>query len=748
MGALLVAYGVWQVLQWPAGNRALIGNIWFALFALGQALATACAARRCPARSALRSAWSLLALAATANLLGQIAWMVYELAGRPPYPSVADGFWLCFYPFMLAGLLRFPGPPRDRPDLLRTVLDMALVALGGGLLVIYAVLGPTLAAGGSVLQIVFSIAYPLGDLVLLVGLGSILIRGVGPSSARALQFTAAGLVVFMAADLVYGYITLHGTYVGGDPADTIYVVAMALFALAALAQAPSLADDRQALVSRVHRPSWLPYLSLAVGLGIMLWNEAGESFYPNFLLPLGAALLSTLVAVHQYLAQRDLLRTQGRLSHQSMHDALTGLPNRVLAIDRATQMLARAHRNEATMAALHVDIDAFKDVNDSFGHAAGDEVLRVVGARLSEVVREADTVARVGSDDFVLLLDSLTLEAGPELVAERVRDVLAQPIDLPDDSARWLSVTVSIGIALSGGGSADELFRDADLALHDAKRSGKNRWSVFQSATQTSGYDRLSMQMELRDAIDRGELFLLYQPAYDLGTETIIAVEALIRWQHPTRGVVSPADFIPLAEDTGLIVPVGRWVLEAACRQAVAWHRSGLPLRIAVNVSAAQLDHPYFVRDVADVVRETAIDPRLLTLEVTETALMRNPDAAAERLRELKDLGLMIAIDDFGTGYSSLAYLRQFPVDALKIDRSFVAGITHSSVSKALIHTLIELAQTLGLRTIGEGIEEETQLRHLQCERCDAGQGFLFSRPVPAAAILPLVADSSAPVSA
>jgi diguanylate cyclase (GGDEF)-like protein len=748
MAGLLVLYGAWQVLRWPAGNRPLVGNLWFVLFAFGQTLAAFAAGRRCPPGSRLRGAWWLLALGSTAYLVGQLIWAGYELSGRLPYPSVGDGFSLCVYPLTLAGLLRFPGHRRDRQELIRTLLDMALVILGGGLLVVYVVLGPTLVAGGPQLQTVFSVAYPVGDLILLVGLGSILVRGTVPSSARALQFMAAGLVFFVAANLAYGYITLHGTYVGGDPADTIYVVAMALLAIGASAQSRPLPEGEEALRVRPRRPTWLPYLSLFLGLGIMLYSERGDGFYPNFLLALGTAVLATLVAIRQYLAQRDLVQTEVRLSHQSLHDALTGLPNRVLAIDRAMQMLARAHRSEANIAALHVDVDAFKDVNDSFGHAAGDEVLRVVGARLCEVVREADTVARLGSDDFVLLLDSLTLDAGPELVAERVRDVLGQPIELPDGTGRWLSVTVSIGIASGGAdGSADSLFRDADLALHDAKRSGKNRWAVFESAMQKRGYDRLAMQMELRDAIDRDELFMLYQPAYDLRSETIIAVEALIRWQHPTRGVVAPGDFIPLAEDTGLIVPVGRWVLRTACRQGVAWHRAGLPLRIAANVSAAQLDHPYFVRDVADVLTETGIDATLVTLEITETALMRNPDAAAQRLRDLKALGVMIAIDDFGTGYSSLAYLRQFPVDALKIDRSFVSGITHSSVSKALVHTLIELAQTLGLRTIGEGIEEEAQLRHLHDEGCDAGQGFLLSRPVPAAAISPLIAGSS-PLSA
>jgi EAL domain-containing protein (putative c-di-GMP-specific phosphodiesterase class I) len=253
---------------------------------------------------------------------------------------------------------------------------------------------------------------------------------------------------------------------------------------------------------------------------------------------------------------------------------------------------------------------------------------------------------------------------------------------------------------------------------------------VFESGVQT--YDRLALQMELRDALEQEQLVLVYQPSLDLRTETVTGVEALVRWSHPERGIIPPGDFVPLAEETGLIVPLGRWVLRKACEQAVRWRHAGLRLRMAVNVSAAQLDQSRFVHEVAEILRQSGLDPTALTLEVTETALMKNPEAVAERLRELKALGVRIAVDDFGTGYSSLAYLRKFPVDALKIDRSFVAGIGYSNVSEALVHTLIELARTLGLETVGEGIEEEAQLDQLQDEGCHFGQGFLFSRPVPA----------------
>jgi diguanylate cyclase (GGDEF)-like protein len=406
-------------------------------------------------------------------------------------------------------------------------------------------------------------------------------------------------------------------------------------------------------------------------------------------------------------------------------------------------MLARARRSRTPVAALYVDIDGFKHINDSFGHATGDELLSVVAARLSGIVREADTVGRLGGDEFVVLLEDHTLDAGPELVAERMCQVLGQPIDLQGTKGRTVSVTASIGIALGQRDSADDLLRDADFALYEAKGAGKNRWVMFESRMQTAAQDLLELEMDLKEALDAGQFFLLYQPTFDLQSETIKGIEALIRWRHPVRGVIPPDAFIPLAEETGLIVPIGRWVLRTACQQAAAWHRHGRPLGMAINVSARQLDQPSLVQDVADTLASTGLEPAALTLEITETTLMRDAEAAARRCHALKALGVRLAVDDFGTGYSSLAYLRQFPVDALKIDRSFISGIAASGDSKALIHTLVQLGKTLGLETLGEGIEERAQLRELQREKCDSGQGFLFARPLEVDAIEELLGVNS-----
>jgi diguanylate cyclase (GGDEF)-like protein len=420
----------------------------------------------------------------------------------------------------------------------------------------------------------------------------------------------------------------------------------------------------------------------------------------------------------------------GELRHRALHDALTGLPNRTLALDRAEQMLARARRQNIPVAALYVDVDGFKHVNDTFGHAAGDELLQIVANRLTGVIRDGDTAARLGGDEFLVLIDDSTLDAAPELVAERLLEVLRQPCELSAASGRQLSLTASVGIAVGVRASADELLRDADLALYEAKADGRNRHALFRSDMQTASQDRLMLQMDLAEALDADQLFLLYQPTFDLQTEATTGVEALLRWEHPTRGTIPPDGFIPIAEASGLIIPIGRWVLHEACRQAAVWHGEGHQLGIAVNVSARQLDSDELIDDVRDALEASGLEAGSLTLEVTETTIMRDAVASAARLHTLKRLGVRIAIDDFGTGYSSLAYLRQFPADALKIDRSFISGIASSKQSAALIHTLVQLGRTLEIETLAEGIEDRAQLETLQREHCDHGQGFLFSRPL------------------
>ncbi len=449
-----------------------------------------------------------------------------------------------------------------------------------------------------------------------------------------------------------------------------------------------------------------------------------------------AAATAVLVLLRQFIARRDLLTARNDLSYLALHDGLTGLPNRTLVLDRAEQMLARARRRQTPAAALYIDIDDFKRFNDSLGHAAGDQLLQIVGARLASVIREADTAGRISGDEFIVLLDSPGPDASPELVAERILEVLRQPVDLDRADAQPFSIDASIGISVSEeGADAEGLLHAADLALYEAKNIGKNRYVLFESNMQTVARDRVMLEQDLRCAVAREQLFLLYQPTFDLRDRSVTGVEALLRWRHPVRGIIEPDQFVPIAERAGTIVPIGRWVLHRACAQAAAWRRRGYGVGISVNISARQLDDASLVADVRDALDESGLDPAELTLEVAETTLMRDPDSIAERLAAIKTLGVRVAMDDFGTGYSSLAYLRRFKVDALKIDRSFISGIAATDESAALIRTLVQLGKSLGLETLAEGIEDHAQLEQLQREQCDYGQGFFLARPLAPDAI-------------
>jgi diguanylate cyclase (GGDEF)-like protein len=428
-------------------------------------------------------------------------------------------------------------------------------------------------------------------------------------------------------------------------------------------------------------------------------------------------------------------RLVDQIRFQALHDPLTGLPNRSLILDRIEQMLARARRTNVATAILFIDLDGFKGANDTLGHAVGDQLLRAVTARLALTMRESDSVGRLGGDEFIVLVDGATMDAGPELVAERLLSVLRAPFELEGLPNGSLTLTASIGIAVGARPSATELLRDADIALYEAKTAGRDRFVVFQPEMHTVIQDRLLLEMDLRDALASGQFFLVYQPIFNLRSGETTGVEALLRWRHPDRGVLQPDDFIPVLEDSGMIVDVGRWVLQEACRQGARWHARGHLLDVSVNVSARQLETDQSIDDILCALKASGFAGRSLIVEITETAIMRNVSTVVPRLAALKATGVRIAIDDFGTGYSSLAYLQQFPVDTIKIDRSFIATMADSPESGALIRTLVQLGKTLGLETLAEGIEESAQYSQLVRDRCDSGQGYLYARPLDADAL-------------
>ena len=421
-----------------------------------------------------------------------------------------------------------------------------------------------------------------------------------------------------------------------------------------------------------------------------------------------------------------------RMSYLAQHDGLTDLPNRILLNDRVTQAIALAYRHQQKLALLYLDVDRFKHINDSLGHAVGDRLLQSVAQRLRACVRSSDTVSRQGGDEFVVLLSEMTHAQDAAVIAEKILLTLATPHSIDQHE---LHVTASIGIVVypDDATEAETLLKNADFAMYHAKDAGRNNYQFFKPDMNSRAIERQSLEDGLRYALERQEFVLYYQPKINLETGSIVGVEALIRWRHPLRGLVSPAQFVPVAEECGLIVPIGRWVLREACCQARIWQDKGIPaLRVAINISAVELRAKDFVAGVRAILAETGLEPNCLELELTEMFLMQDSKSTAAVLKDLKDIGVHLALDDFGTGYSSLSYVKRFPIDTLKIDQSFVRDIATDADDASIVSAVISMGKSLHMRVVAEGVETREQLEFLQKHSCPYGQGYLFSPPVGA----------------
>jgi diguanylate cyclase (GGDEF)-like protein len=435
-------------------------------------------------------------------------------------------------------------------------------------------------------------------------------------------------------------------------------------------------------------------------------------------------------------------RVERELAHHALHDPLTGLPNRVLFMDRLEHALRQSSRRATKAAVIFADLDNFKVINDSLGHSAGDELLIAVAARLEQTLRPADTVSRFGGDEFTILCQDLTSDEDLTVITERITNEMAAPFDV---QGRQVILTLSLGIAASGAGEApEELLRDADAAMYSAKAGGRARHAIFDRSMRRKAVKRLELEQSLRRALEREELRLVYQPQVNLDTGEVFGFEALLRWHDPARGLIPPLDFIPLAEETGMIIPIGEWVLRGACRQARIWHEAqpDLPLKVSVNISVRQLADPSFPATVRRVLDETGVQSNSLWLEVTETALIEEEhEAIFEALANLERLGMKLAIDDFGVGFSSLNRFRQLPpVAAVKIDKLFIEGLRAHPADRAIVAAAIGLATALGATTVAEGVESSDQIALLREMGCDLAQGFYFSRPQPAEEFAALMA--------
>jgi len=445
----------------------------------------------------------------------------------------------------------------------------------------------------------------------------------------------------------------------------------------------------------------------------------------------GAVMVFQDVSAARVLAER--------LVHQAGHDSLTNLPNRTLLNDRLDQGVWSARRHHNSLALIFLDVDRFKHVNDSLGHPVGDLLLQTIAARMKACLRESDTVSRHGGDEFIVILTDVDGPSDAEECAEKLLQALRLPYVL---DGHELHVSASIGIALypQDGAESDVLIRNADSAMYEAKGRGRDNYQFYRKELNESAHERQALEVDLRHAIDRRQLELHYQPIIDLKSGAVSGAEALLRWQHPTLGVLSPVDFMSIAEDSGLIVPIGQWVLRTACAQAREWQLAGMaPMKFAVNVSAVELRSKNFAARVAAIIKDTHVEPSTIELELTETFLMQDSDSTGLVLKSLKDLRLSLALDDFGTGYSSLSYMRRFPIDTLKIDRSFVKDLVTDADDASVVRAVINLGKSLNMVVVAEGVENREQLSFLKAQQCDEAQGYLFGQPVTAENLAPML---------
>jgi diguanylate cyclase len=742
--------------------------------------------------------WILLTVGLALSTTGDWTWVILSVGyGIQPFPSVADVFYLAGDAFVIVGLLamvhkRLPGGDRAG------VLDALIVAIGVGLLSWVFVMAPTVATtGGGALEISVALAYPVADIVLLGMLVRLFLAPSRPSTASTLL--VAALVAWLVGDFIYAFLALNNGYQAGDPLDATWLVASAFFGAAALH--PSMrrvaapAERTEVRFSAVRFAVLGAASLMAPAVLVIQWSLGRPIDVPviaggsviMFLLVI--ARLGVLVSdLRTTLRQRDALEVE--LERRSLTDPLTGLPNRVLFHDRLTHALSQRNGKAAV---LFLDVDDFKTVNDTAGHEAGDTVLRSIADAIRGTLRPGDTAARLGGDEFGILLEDGPDAYGAGQVAERLLSAIQAPTEVAN---RDYTIGASIGISLGDASTSDAqaLMREADIAMYVAKGQGKGRFTVFEPSTHAPVLRSLELRADMEQAIREHQFELFYQPIVSLSTGEIAGVEALVRWRHPTRGLLEPADFIPLAEATGAIVPMGKWILEQACREAARWwgigrvqpfgsslgssldsslgsslgssRRPGGGAYVSVNLSPLQIAQPGFSGFVAEVLASTGLSARQLVLETTESARLDQEGALAS-LRTLRAMGVRLAIDDFGTGYASLSQLRRIPFDILKIDQSFVADLSDpatapvhpaaapapapvpapsiSSASAAassdarnaraesLLTGIVDMARRLNVACVAEGIENARQLSLLREIGCGFGQGYHFSEPLPVA---------------
>lgn len=728
-------------------------------------------------------AWGTLGLAMLFYALGDTTWAMLELVLKEtPFPSAADGFYISYDLAALAGVILLISRPFGRGQQLKGALDLGTVLAVASLLFWNFLVGPTLQSNASAppLQQAILMAYPVGDLVLL---GALLLLVYSESEAHdplGLWLLGSGFALTILGDVFYSYQALRGTYASGGLLDLSWIAANLLIGLAGAVQwSARPAPDRAAPVqlrpgsreALVNVRTYLPYLWIAGALSLLIWRSLDPLPMSYLAISVSVAVIIGLVLARQAVtlfenrrlntqlrlehgklleANRDLTEEIGerhrlaeRLSHDALYDGLTGLANRTMFVDHLSQAIEQSKRNpEQSFAVFFMDLDQFKVVNDSLGHSYGDQLLVGLGKRLMDTVRAIDTVARLGGDEFGFLFPDVKDEASARGLAEKIQAALRPPFHL---GGRAVHITASIGIAMDANkyDRPQDFLRDADLAMYQAKALGKAHAEVFASAMRTQANARLQIEEELRQGLERREFRVYYQPINSLKSNEIVGFESLLRWLHPVRALLMPADFLQIAEESALIVPLGQWALEEACAQLKRWQRQHAHLKeatIGVNLSMQQFSQPHLAADIAKALGASGLEGRYLRLEIAERALVGR-DAMSDRvINALSELGVQLQVDDFWTGSSALAYLQHFPVQALKMDRSFVRRMMEDRKGLGFVRAVVGMASDMGIDSVAEGIETTEQLEELRALSCGFGQGFLLAAPMDAASLEPILA--------
>ncbi len=836
LASFVALYASWQLVDWIPLDRELAGDLLLLGICLGAAAAAAAAARRASSSSRLRGAWMWVAVALFAQASGEIAQIVYELSKSSAYPTWADPLYLSFYPLLLVGVLRFPSVRLPRREAVELALDCAIATLGVGAVFVYLILGPQVVASRTPLETVVSVAYPLGDMILLVALGSVVLRGRGSEVAPALRAIAVAIALFAIADLAFGYIALHGVYHGGDPIDTLYVLAFAAFVVAASRQghpdSTPIESTPSPTAGRV-RENWLPSLGIAAAVTIIVAKEWSQPFFPNMSIAIIAAMVAVLVMARQVLAQtsireshtrlaqaqeiaqvgswewdveRDLcvrsqidlklygldpdtppttrtealalihpddrerveaivaeglrngdpftcefrivrpdgeirtLLTRGevqsrggrtalirgthqdtterkqmetRLQYQADHDPLTGLFNRRRFNEELEGVLQRSARYGRPGALLMLDLDDFKMINDTRGHAAGDHALQALAQAIRDRVRAGDVVARIGGDEFAVILPEAQ-EQDALVVVEDIRASVAAR-----DTEAAIHVTGGL-VAFDGRSelSAVNALIAADIALYEAKEAGKDRVQLYHGGATSA----MLWVERIRTALDEGRFVLFAQPILDLKSGEMCHSELLIRMISESGEVVEPGAFLPTAERYGLINEIDRWVTSEGLSYAAAGQR------VSINLSAQSIGDQNILEALSRAIAD-GVSPADVMFEITETAAMRNMEEARAFTQEIVDLGCEVALDDFGTGFGSFTYLKHLPARYLKIDMEFVREMVFNATDREVVDSITKVAHSLGKLTIAEGVEDSATLQALRQYGVDRAQGFFIGRP-------------------